>query len=150
MTDPMLRVLLVEDEALNRALVKAVIGRSVDLVDVELVEAATIADARRVLSEGAIDILLLDVRLPDGSGLDLAGELRRSRAAEAGRRHVDPGLRPAHANLPLIAILSASVLANEREAALAAGADEFLGKPFAPGDLVDLLQRFRDRVRRQN
>jgi CheY-like chemotaxis protein len=147
MSEARLRVLLVEDEVLNRALVRAIVGRSRELPQVELIEAPTIADARRVLAEGGVDVLLLDVRLPDGSGLDLAGELRRHRAAVAGRRLVSGAAASEGDERPLIAILSASVLENERQAALAAGADEFLGKPFAPGDLVDLLRRLGDRAR---
>jgi two-component system KDP operon response regulator KdpE len=69
-----------------------------------------------------VDILLLDVRLPDGSGLDLARELVANDAAR-----------------PRIVILSASVLPAERAAAIEVGCDAFLGKPYRPADLLDLL-----------
>ncbi len=130
---PGVRVLLVEDEALNRALVRAIVARQVPEGTVVLREAGTVGEARRILTDEAIDVILLDVRLPDGSGLDLATELRDRVAAE-GR------------GMPLIAILSASVLHEERIAAEAAGADEFLGKSFVPRELVDLLARFAARV----
>lgn len=133
MSDGAMRVLLVEDEALNRALVRAIVARQVAPGAVLLREAGTIGDARRILGEEPVDAVLLDVRLPDGSGLDLAAELLRGG---------DGGDAP----VPLIAILSASVLHEERVAAENSGADAFLGKPFVPTELVELLGRFGERV----
>ena len=121
---PPLRILLVEDEAMNRTLMRAVLTRASDprIRLADLVEAETLAEARSHLAAGAIDILLLDVRLPDGSGLDLAREL----VANDETR-------------PRIVILSASVLPAERAAAIEVGCDAFLGKPYRPADLLDLL-----------
>lgn len=126
---PALRVLLIEDEPANRALVRAIVARTKldDRGEIVLHEAATLADARLILEAQQVDVLLLDVRLPDGNGLDLAAEVRA--------RSEVPG--------PKIVILSASVLPSERSIALAAGADVFLGKPFSPADLVDVLSRRR-------
>ena len=132
MTAHGLRVLLVEDEALNRALVRAVLDRrAAELPPLELVEAETLDRARAMLEETPADIILLDVRLPDGSGLDLARELRDG---------------PAGTNSPVVAILSASVLALERVAAEAAGADAFLAKPFVPAELTALIRRMATMV----
>jgi len=128
MTRPLLRVLLVEDEVLNRALVRAILDRrAADLPPIELVEAASIAAARAELSRSDVDIVLLDVRLPDGSGLDLARDLQNGSGTDARG--------------PVVAILSASVLALERVAAEAAGADAFLGKPYVPTELTSLIER---------
>jgi len=121
------RILLVEDEPANRALVRAIIARIAlpELRGIVLHEAATIAEARSVLASHPVDIVLVDVRLPDGNGLDLATELR-----------AHPGAGPVR-----IVIVSASVLPAERTSALATGADAFLAKPFDPSDLVELLVR---------
>jgi two-component system KDP operon response regulator KdpE len=121
---PPLRILLVEDEAMNRTLMRAVLTRAPDprIRLADLVEAETLAEARAHLAAGAIDILLLDVRLPDGSGLDLARELVANDEIR-----------------PRIVILSASVLPAERAAAIEVGCDAFLGKPYRPADLLDLL-----------
>jgi two-component system KDP operon response regulator KdpE len=118
------RLLVVEDEPANRALLRAVLARSRDerLGRPELLEAGSIAEARQILGEREIDLILLDVRLPDGSGLELATELRDAGAAK-----------------PRVVILSASVLPSERGAALEAGADAFLGKPYAPSELVETI-----------
>ena len=121
------RILLVEDEPANRALVRAIIARTdhAELGGIVLHEAATIAEARTVLASHPVDIVLVDVRLPDGNGLDLATELRAR--PDAGRAKV--------------VIVSASVLPAERTSALATGADAFLAKPFDPKDLVELIVR---------
>jgi CheY-like chemotaxis protein len=119
-----LRILLVEDEAMNRTLMRAVLTRASDprLRLASLLEAETLAAAREHLGAVSVDIVLLDVRLPDGSGLDLAREIL---GADESR--------------PRIVILSASVLPSERAAAMEVGCDAFLGKPYRPADLLDLL-----------
>jgi CheY-like chemotaxis protein len=118
----------VEDEPANRALVRAVIARTdrPELRGIVLHEAASIAEARSVLARHPVDIVLVDVRLPDGNGLDLATELRA---------------HPDAAGPAKIVIVSASVLPAERTSALATGADAFLAKPFDPSDLVELVVR---------
>lgn len=126
-----LRVLLVEDEPANRALVSAIISRAdpKDLGAVELHEAASVAEARAFLRANRVDAVLVDVRLPDGSGLDLVSEIRdRGMAADAR-----------------VVVVSASVLPAERSSALATGADGFLAKPFSSAELVALLKRLAAR-----
>ena len=117
-------VLYVEDEAPNRALLRAVVARAADpaVRDAIYVEAPDLAAARRILAAEPVDLILLDVRLPDGNGLDLA-------------RDIAAGPDPK----PDIIILSASVLPSERDAALASGASRFLEKPYVPRELTELI-----------
>jgi CheY-like chemotaxis protein len=119
-------VLVVEDEAPNRALLRAVLARTQNerLRGALLLEATDLASARAHLDANAVDVVLLDVRLPDGNGLALAQELQA----------LDPEVRPR------IVILSASVLPGDRDAALRSGVDRFLGKPYRPLELVETLQ----------
>ena len=119
-----LRILLVEDDELNQALVRAILARSASLVlrEAQLATAGSLAQARAALASDAIDIVLLDMRLPDGSGLDLAAELQRR------RDQVSP------------AVIALSGAASEqREAALAAGCVAVLGKPYGAAELAGLL-----------
>ena len=84
----------------------------------------TVAEVRRVLAEQHVDLLLLDVHLPDGSGLDLLREV-----------DVDAF------------VLSAASDATTVRRALRRGALGYLIKPFASGTLVDRLrayQRYRN------
>jgi two-component system KDP operon response regulator KdpE len=126
MPDGPVRFLLIEDEVLNRALVRATLARADDarLRDAELVEAPTIGEGRSALASGRFDVLLLDVRLPDGNGLELAASLPKPR--------------------PLIVALTASVVPSPRELAVQAGCDAFLEKPFQPRDLQEVLTRLLD------
>jgi two-component system KDP operon response regulator KdpE len=119
----MTRVLLVEDEELNRVLVRAILARATtDAVrSVELVEAASLELARAALNTGPVAVVLLDVNLPDGNGLTLASDLH------------------ALDDRPRVIALTASVLPHEREAAMTAGCDAFLDKPYAAQDLLDVL-----------
>jgi two-component system KDP operon response regulator KdpE len=126
------RVLLVEDEELNRVLVRAILARTADPVvkDIELVEAPTLASARAELAASEVDVVLLDVNLPDGNGLTLAAEL----AQRVGM------LRPQ------VVALTASVLPHERAAAMTAGCDAFLDKPYAAAQLIGVLAEQLERT----
>jgi two-component system KDP operon response regulator KdpE len=119
-------VLVVEDEEPNRALLRAVLARASRdrLAGVVLLEAEDLAGARRVLSTRRVDLVLLDVRLPDGNGLSLI-------PAESERE----------AGSPSFLVLSASVLPAERAHALASGAAGFLAKPYLPDELIDTVAR---------
>jgi DNA-binding NarL/FixJ family response regulator len=68
-------VLLVEDDARTRARLARVIATNVDLVLVA--DVGNCADARVELARAAPDVLLTDLGLPDGSGIDLILETRR-------------------------------------------------------------------------
>jgi CheY-like chemotaxis protein len=120
-----LAVLVVEDEPVNRALLRAVLQNSSTerLRDCDIVEAVNLAEARSSLSDRQFDVVILDVRLPDGSGLTLARDLTAVR-------------RPTG---PTVIIMSASVLPAERAEAIETGCDAFLAKPFQPSQLTDLL-----------
>ncbi|MEV0897393.1 response regulator [Actinoplanes sp. NPDC049802] len=120
------RILLVEDEELNRMLVKAVLARAgIPAVrDAELVDAETLAAARDRLAGGDFDLILLDLNLPDGNGLTLARELAA---------HDQPK--------PHVVAVTASVLPQDQKAALEAGCDDFLDKPYAAADLVATVAR---------
>ncbi|WP_433296847.1 response regulator [Actinoplanes sp. CA-030573] len=121
----MSKILLVEDEELNRTLVKAVLSRAADpaVREAEVLDATSLAAARDRLSADAIDLVLLDMNLPDGNGLTLARELST----------VSPR--------PTVVAVTASVLPADRAAAIEAGCDDFLDKPYAAADLVATVAR---------
>ncbi len=118
------RILLVEDNDLNRALVRAILNRAPDpaIRGAELIEAHNLAQARAVLARTAVDVVLLDVGLPDGNGLALLDDLGTA-----------DGVRPA------VIALTGGVLPAQRAAAMTAGCDAILDKPYATADLLALL-----------
>ncbi|MFG1604296.1 response regulator [Actinoplanes sp. NPDC049265] len=124
----MSRILLVEDEELNRTLVKAVLARAdIEAVrQAEILDAGTLATARQQLASEPVDLVLLDMNLPDGNGLTLARELAAGDVAPAGGH-------------PAVVAVTASVLPQDRAAAIEAGCDGFLDKPYAAADLVAVV-----------
>jgi CheY-like chemotaxis protein len=71
------RILLVEDDARLREVFARALQRAMaaESLDVAFVEAGSLAEARERLRERGLDAALIDVRLPDGNGLDLVGEI---------------------------------------------------------------------------
>ncbi|MEV8510663.1 response regulator [Actinoplanes sp. NPDC051475] len=117
------RVLLVDDNDLNRTLARTILTRSTHPITamITLVEADTLAAARTALAAAPVDLILLDMQLPDGHGTTLATELAT------------------HNNRPAIIAVTASVLPEEQQSVLAAGCDDFLAKPYLPQQLIDII-----------
>lgn len=114
------RVLVVEDSEAIRLLLSKLLGRrGYDVVAVGHGQAAldTAADG--------FDVVLLDVGLPDINGLEVCRRLRS---------------RPATAGLPIILLTGRDQPGDIRDG-LAAGADDFLTKPFEEAELLARLRR---------
>jgi two-component system KDP operon response regulator KdpE len=124
------KILLVEDEELNRTLVKAVLARAdVEAVrEAAVVDASSLAAARAKLGAEDVDLILLDMNLPDGNGLSLARELAAGEMLDGRRK-------------PAVVAVTASVLPEDRAAAIEAGCDGFLDKPYAAAELVATVAR---------
>lgn len=118
-----MRLLIVEDDDVLRD--GLVVGLSLAGFTSEAV--ATRADAEAALEAGGFSGMVLDLMLPDGSGLDLLRQLRNRGST-----------------LPVL-MLTARDRPQERVAGLDGGADDYLGKPF---DLEELAARLRAILRR--
>ena len=117
-----MKLLIVEDDLSTLAALEACLRPHY------AVEAAsTLAKARRLLAETSFSLILLDLNLPDGSGLTLCQELRAARTT-----------------LPILILTGESGL-EQKVALLDAGADDYLTKPFH-GE--ELLARLRALLRR--
>lgn len=119
----MLKILLVEDETLFAKSVARRLER--DNYDVEIT--SCIADAQTSLSVALPDILLLDVRLPDGNGLSLLEDIRASE-------------EKAWKDLPII-IMTAYGELEDAISAMKLGATDYLKKPVDLDELVLLLSK---------
>ena len=114
------RVLIVEDSDAIRSLLTKLLGRrGYDVVAVSSGQDALDAAA------GGFDVVLLDVGLPDVNGLEVCRQLRS---------------RPATADLPIILLTGRAQPGDIRDG-LAAGADDFLTKPFEEAELMARLRR---------
>ena len=116
-----MRVLIVEDDEASRYLAK----RVVEHMGHEVMTATDGVDGLASARREHPDLLLLDLRMPGMNGLDVVREIRS-----------DPSLRA----LPVIAV-SANNSSEDREAALAAGCDDFVVKPYQPEDLRAAIRR---------
>ena len=126
MTGSGLRLLIVDDHDMSRSLLHAIIdrSRSTRLLGTRMTDATSLAEARAAVAAGPYDVVLLDVQLPDGSGLDLLHDLADSAFPR-----------------PVVIALTGGVLPHQRAAALDAGCDAFLDKPFLADDFVTLLDK---------
>ncbi len=119
------RALIVDDEADIRELLELTLGR----MDIDTEAAATLAEARAALERGRYDLCLTDMRLPDGSGIDLVREIQQR-----------------HPELP-VAVITAYGSMESAVEALKAGAFDFVSKPVDLGVLRNLVHsalRLRD------
>ena len=108
-------VWVVEDNDLNFELIDYLL----DEAGWETMRARDAAGFADLLGAPSPALVLLDMNLPDGSGLDLLARLRA---------------HPRHGKLPVIAV-TAHAMQGDRQRFLDAGCDEFVAKPCLPSDL---------------
>ena len=120
----MRRVLVVEDSASTRALVKAIVEdeafvQSLGEGGCEVIEASGGFDAMRLLPRGPYDLIITDINMGDINGLELISFIRSS---------------DRHRETPLVII---STQSTERDVSrgMALGANAFVAKPFSPETL---------------
>ena len=118
-----MRVLVVDDHADTRKL----LARSLERASCGVKTAVSCEDAEAALAQGEFDVVVLDVMLPDGSGIDLCGRIRSTKV-----------------QVPIL-LLTARGEVRDRVAGLDAGADDYLVKPFA---VAELLARVKALARR--
>ena len=119
-----MRILLVEDDPVLHAVIRSSLEDAGNRVD----SAWTLEQTGHIWSVQGYDAVVLDLNLPDGSGLVA---LRAARAR---------GDRSA------VLVLTARNRTDERIAGLDAGADDYLGKPFELGELAARLRALARRV----
>jgi CheY-like chemotaxis protein len=112
-------ILVCDDELPLRELIKAVLGDRY-----EYVEAEDADQAEAVLARHDPRVIVLDVMLPGRSGIEFLAELR-----------TQPRERP----IPVV-VVSAWQSPQDAQAALGAGADAFVGKPFDPKELAAVVE----------
>jgi len=124
------KILIVDDSATIRKMVRASLR---SLEDAEFVEAANGLEAIEQIALGPIALIVLDLNMPDMHGVDVLKFVRRHQ-----------GFR----DVPIV-VLTTRGDESSRETAMAAGATQYLTKPFAPQVLLsaarDLLSGAAER-----
>lgn len=118
------KILIVEDDrGLNRGIALALKEETV-----EFLSALTLAQAQEIWKNNAVDMVLLDVNLPDGSGYELLKEIRRA------------------SQIPVL-MLTANDLEIDEVTGFRLGADDYITKPFSLMVLRARVERMRFRIR---
>ena len=113
-------VLLCDDEEVLRALVRA----TLDGDGYSILEARDGDESMELARSARPDLIVLDMMMPGRSGLDVLEELRK-----------DPELE----DTPVV-MLTARARQSDCDAAVAAGADRYLAKPFSPLELISVVE----------
>ena len=121
---PALNVLLVEDIELNVIVARSVLEKLGNSVDVAMTGKA----ALEMFKPGEYDLVLLDIQLPDMTGLDISRELTKRYPRE---------------DIPPLVALTANVLKDKQEY-LNAGMDDVLSKPLSVPALTAMIKKFWD------
>ncbi len=122
MSEPGVLILIVEDEKQMRRFLRA----TLTALNYRVLEAQTVSEALTAVTTHNPDVILLDIGLPDGDGIDFTRRVRT------------------WSRVPII-VLSARGREEDKVAALDEGADDYLTKPFG---VNELLARIRAAIRR--
>ncbi len=122
-----LRILVAEDNATNRRLVVAILGRLGYEADV--VENGV--EAIQAVEAGGYDVVLMDVQMPEIDGLEATRHIRQVVVGE---------------KQPRIVAMTANAMQGDRELCLAAGMDDYVSKPIRVEELVRALRAVTPRT----
>ena len=126
----MTRILVVDDDPAIREMVTLVLMQG----GFEVIEAASAPEARQTIRSRTPDLILLDWMLPGQSGYEFARSLRRD---------------PSRKEIPII-MLTARDQEGDKVAALDAGADDYVAKPFSVSELLARIRAVLRRTHRGN
>jgi two-component system chemotaxis response regulator CheY len=114
-------ILIVEDSATTRALIRAVIDETGDF---ETVEASSGFDALKLLPQQNYDLVITDINMPDINGLELISFIRNN---------------PRYNHLPIV-IVSTERSDEDKRRGIALGANAYVSKPFKSFELQEIIR----------
>lgn len=114
-------------------LIRSMLARILPPEGHELAFAVDCASGFQACIQNKPDLILLDVMLPDGSGVGLCRKIRS-----------DPKLR----HIPVLLLTGEAVTVENRVAGLEAGAEDYILKPFDPPDLIYRIKRILKDIRK--
>lgn len=123
--DPNTRLLVVEDDAINRAVIKGLLKRH--HLRADYAENGHVALEK--LRNNPYELVLMDCQMPEMDGFDVTKRFRQLEKSRTGKP------------TPIIA-LTACVMQGDRERCLAAGMNDHIGKPIRDGELIAALMQW--------
>ncbi len=115
-------ILIVEDSATTRALIRAVVD---ELGDIETAEASSGFEALKMLPQQPYDLIITDINMPDINGLELISFVRNN---------------PRYNALPIV-IVSTERSEEDRNRGMALGATAYVSKPFKSDELQEIIKK---------
>jgi len=114
-------VIYIDDDATNRAVLRDMIASA----GLSITDAADAKTGLRAIKDGEFDLVLMDLRMPEMSGLTAIRQLRSDAAAAPTQPHV--------------VVVTADITPGVRDLCRSAGADDFLEKPVSMTRLFDMI-----------
>lgn len=121
MPDRLPQILVCDDTPAKRYVLASWLRRD----GYRVLEAETVAEARRVLQERPVELAVLDVHLPDGSGLDITRELKAN---------------PQLSGIPVVHVSAVAVETTDKVAGLDGGADAYFIDPIDPDEFLSTIR----------
>jgi two-component system chemotaxis response regulator CheY len=115
-------ILIVEDSATTRALIRAVID---EIGEFETVEASSGFEALKMLPQQQYDLIITDINMPDINGLELISFVRNN---------------PRFTHLPIV-IVSTERSEEDKRRGMALGATAYVTKPFKSFELQEIIKK---------
>jgi two-component system sensor histidine kinase/response regulator len=125
-TLPGLRILVAEDNVINRAVVTGILEKQGHT----LVHASNGLEVLRALENGAFDLIFMDAQMPKMDGLETTARIRAMEITGGG-------------HLPIVA-MTAHAMAGDRERCIAAGMDDYVAKPLRKEEVLRALKEWGD------
>ena len=119
-------VLVVEDNDINMRLYRAVL----EVLGYNILQAKDGMEGWRIAREHRPDLILMDIKLPDVSGLEVTKRLKADETLKS---------------IPVIAI-TAFAMEGDEEKMLEGGCDAYIPKPISVSDFLQTIKRFANRV----
>lgn len=116
------QILYIEDDANNRMLVRRILS----FENIEVLEADNARDGIRMAVDNPPDLILMDISMPEMDGLTATEQIRSQSTI---------------AHIPIVA-LTANVMEGDRERALEAGCDGYIGKPIDVDTFADQIRNY--------
>ena len=118
----MAKLMIVEDSAAMRGLIAAVLS---DLEDLEIIEVSNGFEALKRLPREQVDLIVMDINMPDINGLELLAFVRKN---------------PAYEKTPVVMVTTEG-REEDRNRGMALGANAYLTKPFEPAELLKISRK---------
>jgi CheY-like chemotaxis protein len=123
------KILYVEDNPQNMRLVRKILTNA----GYDVIEAVNGSSCLARVGQEQLDLILMDINLPDIDGLEITGRLKTN---------------PDTSCIPVIA-LTANAMHGDRERCIAAGCDEYVPKPIMKHELLAIVARVLEHAKQQ-